>query len=90
MCESIFVAIPKVEGTLECSKHRTISVMSQITKILLRVILSRVRSKIRPEISEEQFGFVAWKGTQNAIYSFRVLSERVTEVQKDLYLFCGL
>ena len=46
MCESVFVALPKIEGTLECSKHRTLSIMSQITKILLRVILKRIRAKI--------------------------------------------
>ena len=86
MCESIFVALPKVEGTLECKKHRTISIMSQMTKMLLRVILNRVRSKIRPAISEEQFGFVPGRGTRNAIFTFRVLAERVIEVQKDLYV----
>ena len=58
-CESVFIALPKLEGTLEGNKHRTLSIMSQITKILLRVILKRIRVKIRPQIGEEQFGFVA-------------------------------
>ena len=82
MCESIFVALPKVEGTRECKKHRTISIVSQTTKILLGVILNRVRSKIRPAISEEQFGFVSGRGTRNDIFMFRVLAERVIELQK--------
>ena len=86
LCESLFVAIPKVEGTLECSKHRTISIMSQVTKVLLRVILKRIRSKISPEISEQQFGFVAGKGTANAIYSLRTLVERCLDVQKNIYI----
>ena len=86
MCESIFIALPKVEGTLECNKHRTISIMSQITKIILRVILARIRSKIRPQISDEQFGFVPKKGTGNALFTLRVLAERALEVQKDLYV----
>ena len=67
MCESIFVAILKVEGTLECNKHRTVSIMSQITKILFRVILSRVRSKIRPEISEEHM--VLLRGKEHKMLS---------------------
>ena len=45
MCESVFNTLPKVEGTLECKDHRTISIMSQVTKKLLRIILKRVRSK---------------------------------------------
>ena len=86
MCESVFVTLPKVEGTLECKKHRTISIMSQVTKILLRVILKRVRSKIQPELSEEQFGFVPGKGTRNAIFCLRTIAERAIEVQKNLYV----
>ena len=85
MCESVFIALPKVEGTLECNKHRTLSIMSQITKILLRVILNRIRAKIRPQISEEQFGFVAGKGTSNALFTLRILMERAIEVQKDVF-----
>ena len=85
LCESVFIALPKVEGTLECSKHRTLSIMSQITKILLRVILKRIRAKIRPQIGDEQFGFVAEKGTANALFTFRVLTERALDVQKDVF-----
>ena len=87
MCKSIFITIPKKPGTLECNKHRTISIMSQITKIILRVIMERVRAKIRGEVAEEQYGFVEGKGTRNAIFILRMLSERAIEVQKDLY-FC--
>ena len=32
LCESVFISLPKVEGTLECSKHRTLSIKSRITK----------------------------------------------------------
>ena len=86
MCKSIFIAIPKIQGTLECDKHRTISIMSQITKIMLKIILARVRGKITPQIGEEQFGFVKGKGTRNAIFAMRMLSEKNIEVDRDLYL----
>ena len=86
LCGSVFIALPKVEGTLECTKHRTLSIMSQVTKILLRVLLKRIRSRIRPRISEEQFGFVSGKGTSNALFSLRVIAERALEVQKDLFV----
>ena len=60
--------------------------MSHLTKILLRVLMCRMRNKIRPEISEVQFGFVADKGTRNAIFTLNMLLERSIEVQKDIYL----
>lgn len=34
LCESEFIALKKVEGTLECSKHYTLSILSQFTKNL--------------------------------------------------------
>ena len=86
MSKSIFIALPKKPGATECESHRTISLMSHVTKILLRIIMKRVRNKIKPEIAEEQCGFVEGKGTSNAIYIIRTLVERALEVQKDVYL----
>ena len=60
--------------------------MSHITKILLKILMARMRNKITPEIAEEQCGFVKDKGTRNAIYMIRTLTERAIEIQKDLYL----
>ena len=60
--------------------------MNQITKILLKVILNRIRNKILPEISNEQCGFMKGKGTRNAIFILRSLMERVIEVNKKLYI----
>ena len=60
--------------------------MSHITKILLKILMARMRNKITPEIAEEQCGFVKDKGTRNAIYMLRTLTERAIEIQRDLYL----
>ncbi|GFO30293.1 RNA-directed DNA polymerase from mobile element jockey-like [Plakobranchus ocellatus] len=86
LSKSIFIALPKKPGATECELHRTISLMSHITKILLKIIMLRIRNKIKPEIAEEQCGFVEDKGTSNAIYILRTLIERALEVQKDVYL----
>ncbi|GFS07156.1 endonuclease-reverse transcriptase [Elysia marginata] len=82
----IFIALPKKPGAVECEHHRTISLMSHITKILLKVIVMRVRNTIKPEIAAEQCGFVEGKGTTHAVFTLRVLIERALEVQKDVYL----
>ena len=66
--------------------HRTISLMSHIIKIILRVIMARSRSKTRPEIGKEQYGFVEDAGTRNAILMGRILSKRAIKMQRDLYL----
>ena len=88
MSKSISIALPKKPGATGCELHRTINLMSQVTKVLLWVIMMRlrVRNKIRPEIADELCGFVEGKGTANAIYMLRILIERALEVQKDVYL----
>ena len=83
---STFITIPKKPGAMESNKHRTISIMSQLSKIICRVIMNRIRKKINFEISEEQYGFRRGKGTTNAISNMRMLSERAVEMQKDVYL----
>ena len=40
MYKSIFITIPKVKGTAKCEKHRTISLMSHVTTLVLRVIMN--------------------------------------------------
>ena len=55
-------------------------------QILLRVVLARIRNKIRPQISEEHYGFVKGKGTINAIFALTNLAEKVLEVNQHLHL----
>ena len=88
MCDSVFVALPKVEGSLECSIHRILSNMSQITKILLKIILKQISARLISQIFDEQFGFLALKDTNNALFLLRVLSERALEVQNYVFACC--
>ena len=86
MCTSVFIALPKILETLECNKHRTISIIDVITKIIVKALLGRIRSKIRPEISRIQFGFVRDKSTRKAILFLQILIEMALEMQKSIYL----
>ena len=86
MLKSVFRALPKKAGATECELHRTISLMSHVTKILLRIVTMRVRNKIRPEIAEKQCGFVEGKGTSNVIFMLRNIIERTLEILKEVYL----
>ncbi|GFS24332.1 RNA-directed DNA polymerase from mobile element jockey-like [Elysia marginata] len=86
MLQSIFITLPKKQGATECEQHRTISLMSHMTKVLLRIIMKRIRNKVYKEISDNQCGFIEGKGTANAIYILRQIIERTLEVNKDLYV----
>ena len=56
------MTIPKKAGAIDCNKFRTISVMSSLSKKVLRIKLNRLRNKIEVEIAEETFGFMKGKG----------------------------
>ena len=83
---STFVTIQKKPGANECNKNRTISVISQLGKLILRILLNRIPSRIRPETAEEQYGFRKGKGTANSFFILRMLNERAIEMHRDVYL----
>ena len=41
--KSIFITLPKVNGTIKCEKNRTISLMSHVTKLVLRIVINKIR-----------------------------------------------
>ena len=45
LCKSTFITIPKKSGAVDCENFCTISIMSHVTKVILRVILLRIRNK---------------------------------------------
>ena len=49
MKESEFIVIPKQEGATECDKHRTINIISQMAKVILKVIDSRLKIKVEKQ-----------------------------------------
>ena len=83
--KSIFITLPKVNGATKCEKHCTISLMSHITKLVLRIVINRRRGRTLQEVSPEQYGFMPDKGTRNAICVLKRLVQRSVEKQKDVY-----
>jgi hypothetical protein len=55
LTKSIFIALPKKPGATECELHRTISLMSHVTKILLKILMVRMKNKITPEMQFSSF-----------------------------------
>lgn len=81
MCQSVFIVIPKIQGTLERNKDRIISIMSHLTNIVLRVITNTIKIVIRPEIAVEQYELNRDCSTRNTIFVIRI-AENMVEVQK--------
>ena len=71
---------------MECSKQRTIRIMSQMGKIVLKVLNERLERKVNETIDNVQFGFRKGVGTRNATFMLRTVMEKSVEKQKDLFM----
>jgi len=66
--------IRKINNALNCSDFRTISLISHVSKILLQL----TNARIAPTVS--QLGFRKGRGIRYAIFQFRTIIERATQV----------
>jgi len=83
---STIVPLQKKPNAQRCEDHRTISLISHASKILLRVINNRLRARTKEYIGWDQFGFRKGMGTREALAVMRTLSERNIEHNQDVYV----
>jgi hypothetical protein len=67
----------------KCSDRRTISIIAHAAKIVAR-ILRRIERKTEDALGEAQFGFRRGKGTRDAIWMLRIISERTLDINEEL------
>src|SRR2546425_12631527 len=82
--ESIFVPIPKVSKVQECGDFRTIALISHASKILLHLIKRRITPVIERQLGDSQMGFRKGKGIRDAIFQLRMISEWITQMNKEI------
>ena len=73
---------------MECGSYRGIKLIEHVMKILERVIEGRVRKVVK--IDDMQFGFMAGKGTTDAIFIVRQLQEKYLSKKRDLWNVDGI
>ena len=78
-------AWPKKGNLQQCQNYRTISLISQQSKVRLKIILSRLKPQAEKIIAEDQAGFRAGRSTSKQIFNPRILCEKYFQLQKDLY-----
>ena len=71
---SNMIPLEKKTNTNKCEEHRTISLISHASKIPLKALCNRLTAKVKAYIGRDQFGFMAGRGTRNAIALLRVES----------------
>src|SRR6476619_3790978 len=80
------IPLQKKMNAVECSDHRTISLISHASKILLKTLTNRIEAKARDFIGRNQFGFRKGCGTRDAIGVMRMVCERSLEFGNNVYI----
>ena len=64
---SILIPIPKKDSTKECASHQTIALISHASKVMLKILHSRLQYHVNQEFPDAQAGFRKERGTRNQI-----------------------
>ena len=83
---STFIIIPKKPNPKSCEDYRTISLMSHILKIFLKIIHARLYKRCEDQMGESQFGFRNGIGTREALFAIQVLIQRCRDMNCDAHV----
>ena len=84
---SIFIPIPKKGNAKECSNYHTIAIISQASKVMLKILQARIQQYVNCELPDVQAGFRKGRGTRDQIANILWIMEKAREFQKNIY-FC--
>ena len=84
---SVFIAIPKKGSAKDCSNCHTIALISNASKVMLKILQSRLQQYVNHELPDDQASFRKGRGTRDQIANICWIMEKATEFQKIIY-FC--
>ena len=83
--QSLIITLPKKGNLKMCQNHRTISLISHPSKVMLKILLNRLQPQAEEIIAEEQAGFRVGRSPTEQIFNLRVVMEKYQQHQQDLY-----
>ena len=84
---SVFIPITKKGNTTECSNYRKISLISHASKVILKILQSRLQQYVNHELPEIQAGYRKDRGIRDQIADIRWIMDKARVFHKNIY-FC--
>ena len=81
---SVFIPIPQKGNAKECSNYFTIALISHVSKVILKILQTRLQLYVNQELPDIQAGFRKGRGTRDQIGIFWII-EKAREFQKNIY-----
>ena len=69
------------------SNYRTVALISHASKVMLKILQSRVQQYVNCEVPGVQAGFRKGRRTRDQIANIRWIIEKAREFQKNIYVF---
>ena len=79
-----FHSNPKEGNAKECSNYRTIALLSQAIKVMLKILQARLQHYMNRELPDVQAGFRKGRGTRDQIANILCIIEKAREFQKNI------
>ena len=71
----------------ECSNYRTIALISHASKVMHKILQTRLQQYVNRDLPDVQAGFRKGRGTRDQIANICWITEKAREFQKNTY-FC--
>ena len=78
---SVFIPILRKGNAKECSKYRTIALISHASKLMLEILQARLQQYVYHELPDVQAGFRKGRGTRDQIANIRWIIKKAREFQ---------
>ena len=79
---SVFIPIPKKGNARECSNYRTVALISQASKVMLKILQARLQQYMNCKLPDVQAGFRKGRGTRDQIANIHRIIEKAREFKK--------
>ena len=83
---SVFIPIPKGYAK-KCSNYHTIPLISDATKVMLKILQASLQQYMNLELPDVQTRFRKGRGTRDQIANIHWIIEKARKLQKNIY-FC--
>ena len=80
-----FIPIPKKGNAKECSNYCTTALISQASKMMLKILQARLQQYVNHELPDVQAGFRKGRGTRGQIADIHWITEKAKVFQKKIF-----
>ena len=84
---AIFIPIPKKGNAKECSNYCTTALISQASKVMLKILQARLQHYLKRELPDVQAGFGKGRGARDKTADICWIIKKAREFQNYVYCF---